>query len=441
MIADPESQEETMKQKLFTRNFTLLILGQVSSLMGNYTLKFALSMYVLEQTGSASVFAGLLALAMIPTILLSPLGGILADRANRRNIMVALDTFSGLSVLIAGAAISFGQDIFVIGALQLVLSVLCAFESPTVQACVPQMLSGENLVKGNAAVNQVASLAALVTPFLGSIVYTVFGIQPVFYAAVVCFFVTALLECGIRLDYKRPGQTMGIGAIIKEDFSVSMRFLCREQPGILKLLLLAALVNLLVAGAVMVGFPYLVRAVLGLSATHYGIAESAMGVAAVLGSLCVVVWAKQLRLRHLAIVLVSFGLCLIPCGAVFLLPASTLSRYLVLLVMFCACQLGSSLFSTYAISVIQERTPEHLMGKVMSYVFTLAMCAQPLGQMVYGVLFDQFADCVYWVLIPGGLVVCAAGLASAGFFAKLEQREESGGGNALTRNSGQQDDR
>ena len=73
-----------MKQKLFNRNFNLLILGQASSLLGNYTLKFALSMYVLEQTGSATIFAGLLALAMLPTILLSPLGGILADRANRR---------------------------------------------------------------------------------------------------------------------------------------------------------------------------------------------------------------------------------------------------------------------------------------------------------------------------------------------------------------------
>ena len=84
-----------MKQKLFTRNFTLLLLGQACSLAGNYTLKFALSMYVLEQTGSASVFAGLLALAMLPTILLSPFGGILADRANRRHVMVALDALSG----------------------------------------------------------------------------------------------------------------------------------------------------------------------------------------------------------------------------------------------------------------------------------------------------------------------------------------------------------
>ena len=79
-----------MKQKLFTRNFTLLIFGQISSLIGNFSLKFALSMYILEQTGSASVFAGLLAISMLPTVLLSPLGGILADRANRRNIMVTL---------------------------------------------------------------------------------------------------------------------------------------------------------------------------------------------------------------------------------------------------------------------------------------------------------------------------------------------------------------
>lgn len=409
-----------MKQKLFTRNFIFLIAGQISSLIGNNTLKFALSMYVLERTGSASVFAGLLALPMIPTILLSPFGGILADRANRRNIMVALDTLSGLSVLIAGFATASGQDIPVIGTLLVVLSVLGAFESPTVQACIPQMLSGENIIKGNAVVNQVASIASLVTPFLGSVFYTALGIRPVFYAAVVCFFVTALFECFIRLDYKKPARATGIFTVIREDFAVSIHFLHREQPGILKLLLLAAAVSLFVAGTAVVGFPYLVRTVLGLSAAHYGAAESAMGVASILGSLCVVALAKKMRPRHLVIVLVFFGLCLIPCGIAFLLPLRTFTRYIILLIMFCACQLGCSLFSTYAISMIQERTPEHLMGKVMSYVFTLSLCAQPAGQIIYGALFDRFSDSAYRVLIPSGIIICVIGLASAGFFVQLE---------------------
>ena len=64
-----------MTEKLFTKNFTLLILGQLTSLFGNFILKLALSMYVLEATGSAAIFAGILSAATIPTILLSPLGG------------------------------------------------------------------------------------------------------------------------------------------------------------------------------------------------------------------------------------------------------------------------------------------------------------------------------------------------------------------------------
>ncbi len=413
-----------MKKKLFTRNFTFLILGQISSLLGNYTLKFALSMYVLEKTGSASVFAGLLAAAMLPTIFLSPFGGLLADRANRRNIMVGLDALSGTAVLAAGLALPVGHDIFVIGALLIVLSVLGAFESPTVQACVPQMLSGDNIVKGNAAVSQVSAIAGLVTPFLGSVLYTALGLGPVLYGAVVCFFITAFFECFIRLEYHRPERSAGILSMVREDFTVSMRFLCREQPGILTLLLLSALVSLFVAGTVVVGFPYLVRTVLGLSAEYYGAAESFMGAAAIGGSVLVgaLASAKKLRMKYLAGVLASFGACLIPCGVAFLLPVSAFGRYVVLVAMLFLCQAGCSFFSTCAISAIQGRTPEGLMGKIMSYVFTLSMCAQPVGQMVYGVLFDRFSAAPYWVLLPSGIFVCVIGLMSSGFFQGLDDR-------------------
>lgn len=409
-----------MKEKLFTRNFTFLILGQVSSLFGNYTLKFALSMYVLEQTGSASVFAALLAVAMLPTILLSPFGGILADRTNRRNIMIGLDTLSGLTVLLTAFVLPFSHDIWVIGALLVILSVLSAFESPTVQACIPQMVSGDNLMKGNAMVNQVQAIAGLVTPFLGSLVYTAFGLGLVLYGTVACFFLTAILECFIRMDYQKSMVNMSVPKIIREDLSVSIHFLCREQPGILKLLLLAALASLFVAGTVVVGFPYLVRTVLGLPAEHYGIAESAMGVAAVLGSLFVGITAQKFCLRWLAFVFIALGLSLIPAGIAFLLPMSSFGIYIILLAMFSLGQFGCSLFSTYAISAIQARTPEHLMGKIMSCIFTLAMCAQPAGQIIYGALFDWFSETPYWVLIPSGILVCTIGILSIKFFTKFE---------------------
>lgn len=411
------------KEKLFTRNFTLLILGQVSSLTGNYTLKFALSMYVLEQTGSASIFAGMLSAALLPTVLLSPFGGILADRANRKHIMVALDALSGLSVLAAGLLLPLGRELWVIGALLVLLSVLAAFESPTVQACVPQMVSPQNLVQGNAVVSQVSAVTSLVTPFLGSLFYTAFGIGPVFAAAVVCFWLTALLECMIHLEYQKPPRTAGIGAIVREDLAVSAHFLRREQPDILKLLLLAALAGMFVSGTAVVGFPYLVRTVLGLSATYYGAAESAMGAAAILGSLCAGLLGKKLRVRDMAAIFLSFGLSLFPIGLSFLLPVGRMARYGVLLFFFCVCQLGVCIFSTYAITLIQQRTPKQLMGKVMSCVFTLSMCAQPVGQVVYGALFDCFSDSVYWVLIPTGVLICLIAVASRGFLKRMEAEE------------------
>ena len=139
-----------MKEKLFNRNFTLLLLGQVCSLIGNYTLKFALSMYVLERTGSAAIFAGLLAVATVPQVLLAPIGGLLADRLNRRNMMVALDALSGTAVFLtflgSGGLHVMSQEgpsLLLISILQVVLGILGAFESPTVQACVPQMQTGE----------------------------------------------------------------------------------------------------------------------------------------------------------------------------------------------------------------------------------------------------------------------------------------------------------
>ena len=411
------------KEKLFTRNFTLLILGQVSSLTGNYTLKFALSMYVLEQTGSASIFAGMLSAALLPTVLLSPFGGILADRANRKHIMVALDALSGLSVLAAGLLLPLGRELWVIGALLVLLSVLAAFESPTVQACVPQMVSPQNLVQGNAVVSQVSAVTSLVTPFLGSLFYTAFGIGPVFAAAVACFWLTALLECMIRLEYQKPPRTAGIGAIVREDLALSAHFLRREQPDILKLLLLAALAGMFVSGTAVVGFPYLVRTVLGLSATYYGAAESAMGAAAILGSLCAGLLGKKLRVRDMAAIFLSFGLSLFPIGFSFLLPVGRMARYGVLLFFFCVCQLGVCIFSTYAITLIQQRTPKQLMGKVMSCVFTLSMCAQPVGQLVYGALFDCFSDSVYWVLIPTGMLICLIAVASRGFLKRMEAAE------------------
>ena len=413
-----------MTEKLFTKNFTLLILGQLTSLFGNFILKLALSMYVLEVTGSAAIFAGILSAATIPTILLSPLGGILADRADRRNVMVALDVLTGVSVLCAALFISENNAIAVISTLLIILSILGAFETPTVQACIPTMLQGDNIMKGNAVVNQVASLSYLIAPMLGGVLYAMLGLKPVMYASVVCFFITALFECFIKLSYQRIQNQGGVLQIVKQDFLSSMQYISKEQTSISKMLLLTAFSRFFVMGITIVGLPFLVRTILGFNPKYYGAAESALAVATILGSIAAGVLAEKLKIHKLSVLLATLGIFIIPAGIVFLLPVNVIIKYGVTVVSFCGMQAVISIFSIFAVSLIQQRTPNHLIGKVMAYTSTVTLCVQPIGQIVYGFLFDRFYSAVYFVLIPTGIIVCIVGLSAMSFFKNMEREQQ-----------------
>lgn len=399
----------------------LLILGQVTSLFGNFILKFALSMYILDLTGSATIFAGILSMAIIPTILLSPLGGILADRANRRNIMVALDILSGLFVLSAMFVFSRSQAIFVISMLLVALSILGAFETPTVQACIPQMQTGDNIIKGNAVVNQVASLAYLIAPIFGSIMYTVFGLKLVMCASTLCFFLTAFFECFIKVSIPQLNRKKNIWSIIKEDFSISMRYICKEETRILKLLFLVAFTRFFVVGILAVGLPYLVRTILGLNAKYYGIVESTLAIATIMGSVLAGVLIGKLKISKLSTILACFGIFLIPVGVVFLFPMPIFSRYIVLVIAFASIQVAITIFSIFSVSIIQQKTPNNLIGKIMSYTSAVTICVQPIGQIAYGLLFDKFRADVSLVLLPTGVIVCIIGLLARNFFQNLEK--------------------
>ena len=409
-----------MDNKLFHKNFSLLIAGQASSLFGNCILDFALSMYVLEITGSATIFASFLAVAMLPTILLSPLGGVIADRANKRNIMVILDFTTGITILISALMIDHANNLVIICITLIMQSILGAFETPTVQACVPQMQKGDNIIRGNAIVNQINAISTFVAPFIGSLLYTTFGLKPVMYAGVFCFLLTAFLECFIKLDYKPEKSSCGIFQIVKGDLIDSTRFVCIERPVIFKTLILTAVISFFVQGVALVGLPYIVRTVLGLNANYYGAMESMLGFTGILGSIIAGLVVEKFKIRKLYLTLLIIAVPLLPCGIIFLLVQDTQINYVILLLSFAIIQISACVFSVFALSIIQQLTPDNMIGKVMAYTATFSLCAQPLGQIIFGILFDGFSSSVYLILIPTGIILAIISLTTKEFFLKIE---------------------
>ncbi|MFQ8758970.1 MAG: MFS transporter [Intestinimonas sp.] len=175
--------------RLFTRDFTLMTVGQIISLFGNAILRFALSLHVLALTGSAAVFGGILALSMVPTALLSPLGGILADRMPRARIMVILDFSTCAFILLFDALFARSGNLGRRHALH--GASLPSFRrsiSPLVQASVPTLVAEERLTAANGVVLQVQALTGLLRPVLGGILMGFFGIYPILAASAGCFF-------------------------------------------------------------------------------------------------------------------------------------------------------------------------------------------------------------------------------------------------------------
>lgn len=410
-----------MSQKLFNRDFTLVAIGQLISLFGNAILRFALALYVLDATGSAAVFGTVTAIAVIPTILLSPFGGILSDRVNRRNIMVSLDFATAALALGLGLLLSEENAVTLITAALLLLSVIQACYTPSVNSSVPLLQAEGNLVKANAVVSQVSMLANLIGPVLGGVLYGFFGAMPIILVSGVCFFLSAVLELFIHIPFQPLDAKTGILQIVKDDLRESIRFMTREQPDILRITLMIAVYSLFVVSTITVGLPYMVRTVLGLSSQLYGAAEGLMAAAGIAGGIASGFLAGRLKTSRLYWLLVLSGAALVPVGAAFLLDCGPMTCYIVITICIMAMQLLIALFSIFMLSLAQGRTPSHLLGKMTAYIMTLTMCAQPVGQALYGVLFDRFAGSLYLPLIATALIAAAIGLASRGLFARLEQ--------------------
>ncbi len=410
-----------MSQKLFNRDFTLVAIGQLISLFGNAILRFALALYVLDATGSAAVFGTVTAIAVIPTILLSPFGGILSDRVNRRNIMAALDFATAALALGLGLLLSEENAVALITVTLLLLSVIQACYTPSVNSSVPLLQAEGNLVKANAVVSQVSMLANLIGPVLGGVLYGFFGAMPIILVSGVCFFLSAVLELFIHIPFQPLDAKTGILQIVKDDLRESIRFMTREQPDILRITLMIAVYSLFVVSTITVGLPYMVRTVLGLSSQLYGAAEGLMAAAGIAGGIASGFLAGRLKTSRLYWLLVLSGAALVPVGAAFLLDCGPMTCYIVITICIMAMQLLIALFSIFMLSLAQSRTPSHLLGKMTAYIMTLTMCAQPVGQALYGVLFDRFAGSLYLPLIATALIAAAIGLASRGLFARLEQ--------------------
>lgn len=287
-----------MNSRLFQRDFSIMILGQIISLFGNSILRFSLSLYVLDVTGSAAVFGTILAVSMIPTVILSPFGGVLADRLPKQKIMTILDFVT--AGMIVSYDVIFGStgSLAAVAVFMILLTLIQAFYQPAVQASIPLLAAREHLMAANGIVMQVQALAGLLGPILAGMLYGIGGVKPILAASAVCFFLSAVMELFLRIPHdKRVPEASPVRTALL-DLKEALLYLIKENTCLFKLLIIVAGINLFLSALFIIGLPYLVKIYLGMSAQAYGFAEAALGLGSILGGLLSGLAGKKIKFKQ-----------------------------------------------------------------------------------------------------------------------------------------------
>ncbi len=389
--------KETILVTPSPKNFNLMVLGQIISILGSALLRFALSLYVLDTTGSESLFATMFAISNIP-LLLAPLGGAIADRFNRRNLMVIFDFTSSAIVL---SLILFmnkgGISIFTVGVTMVLLSIVSALYTPAVTASIPLLVETGKLEGANGIVQAVQALSAVAAPVLGGILYGIVGFRTVAAVSCILFFLSAVMEIFIRIPFEKRQWTERIIPTITRDMKEGFLYVIK-QKFIRKISIIAVLLNLVLVPYFLVGAPIVLRVTMQSGDTLYGIGMGLINFATILGALSIGFFAKKMRLKTLHRWLFACSLMMI-FMAVSLMPFVLGMGYYPSFILFMlgAVPIAASMtmISIYIITKVQRVTPNENLGKVMAIITAVAQCAAPLGQILYGVIFEKWSAQIF----------------------------------------------
>ncbi|TJZ76512.1 MFS transporter [Rhodococcus oryzae] len=374
---------------LATPNFRRYYGGQAVSMVGTWMQAVAQAWLVLQLTGSGTALGLVIALQTLPVLLFGPYGGVVADRLDKRRLMIGLQSMMGVLALVLGIlTVTHTVTLWQVYVLAFLLGVNNSFENPARQAFVLEMVGPEDLRNAVSLNSVLVNVARAVGPAVAGIIIAAGGLGLCFLLNAVSFVAVVVSLVTLDLGALRPSPPAHRGP---GQLREGLRYV-RRTPALLVPLLMMALVGCL-AYEFQVVLPVLARDTFGGDASVYGFMTAAMGFGAVVGGLFVAARGKT-GIPALIWAATSFGV-LIAAAAV----APTLWLELVILVLVGAASVG---FLSIGNSTLQLEAEPGMRGRVMALWSVAFLGSTPIGGPIAGAVAEQF----------GGRVALAMGAAA-----------------------------
>ncbi len=352
-------------------NFMRLWVGQGVSFAGDAVSMIALVVLVVQIAGSASAVGGALVARLLPT-LASPLAGVLADRLDRRIVLVASDLARAVLVL----GIIFIKDLVVLYLLVFLMGLARTFFNPTIRAAFPSVVGGGDLTRANALVSGTFSVSETVGPALGGLLVAAVGVNAAFALDSVTYLISAAFLSRIPLARPEREEESGFGQELKAGFV----YLAGERVPLS--IVIGAFLTILAINTTIPAEIFLAKDTFEVGDAGYGLIVGLWGGGMVLGSAAIA--ASGDRNRPLPFYFLSIFMSALALAGTGLSPTFVLA-----LVALTVAGFANGIDDITASTILQESVPDAFLGRVFAVRFFGYGVGEVLAYPVGGAIVDS----------------------------------------------------
>jgi MFS family permease len=396
-----------MVSSLRQRNYRLFFFGQLVSIAGTWMQTVAQSFVVLDLTHSGTQLGLTTAARFLPMFVFGPLGGVFADRMDRRRVLYVTQALSGL---LAGVfAVTVGTHsirLWIVYLLALALGFVNVFDNPARQSFISEMVSTGDLPNAVTLNSVAANMARVFGAALGGVIAAAIGLALCFTVNAFSFGAVLVSLAAMRSSELFPAERVSRQ---KKQVRQGLRYV-RNTPELLIPLLMIAVVGTL-AWEFQVSLPLMASEVFHGGAGSYGVMASVMGGGAVIGGLISAARARP-RARALCLAAIGWGIAILAAAVA---PSFALELAALVFVGY-----GSITFNSLAKTTLQLAAKPEMRGRVMALWALAWMGSTPIGGPIVG--WTGQAIGARWALVIGGVATLACGVLALPALTRIDRR-------------------
>lgn len=396
------------------KNAILFYLGSLISIFGTAIYTFAISLYTLKITGSSISFSTTLILSILPIIILNPIVGVIADKFNKKKLVVTANLLNGVFLFIVYLISNWkGLSTGIIYLSTFVVTSINIIFDVSIGSAIPNIVSKEKIVNINAGNRIIDSISSVLGPVFGGIAFAIFNIESFILINSISFLVSAILDTLIDFKYnsnseleEKSDENIAISKLnYFKEIAEGFKYLISKRY-IIEILAIFIIFNFFISFSVTIPIPIILNNILKIPTKSFGLIQGAIPVGMIIGAFMVKNIIAKYKLNSIfsvtgIIISVNIILLSIP---LFINTISNINiyviYYLVIMIFMGVC---ISLVDIPFSYTLQTNIEEEFRARSLSLTISIVKVVVPISYLISGVLLQSIE--AYVVVLFGGISV------------------------------------